>query len=109
MRFTGIHLLTNSQAAFHKVQMELQHPWAVGFYVIGIIAASWHFAYGLFLFCAKWGITVSDRSRKIMKVVSLAIALTFIAVGMATMSAFFRPEWRNTPEKLPAVEQTVEK
>jgi succinate dehydrogenase / fumarate reductase cytochrome b subunit len=107
MRFAGIHLLTNSQAAFHKVQMELQNPWAVGFYVIGITAASWHFAYGLFLFCAKWGITVSDRSRKIMKLVSLAIALTFIAVGLATMSAFFRPEWRGTPEKL-TTEQAVQ-
>lgn len=106
MRFSGIHLLTNSQAAFHKVQMELQHPWAAWLYVIGIIAASWHFAYGLYLFCAKWGITVSDRSRKAMSVVSLVIALAFIAVGMATLAAFFRPEWRNTPERLPDTVQT---
>src|SRR5438445_5757913 len=42
MRFSGIHLLTNSQAAFHKVQMELQHPWAAIFYLVGITAASWH-------------------------------------------------------------------
>ncbi len=35
MRFTGIHLLTNSEAAFHKVQMELQHWWAGVFYLIG--------------------------------------------------------------------------
>src|SRR5215467_1436915 len=63
MRFSGIHLLTNSQAAFHKVQAELQNPWAGAFYVIGITAASWHFAYGLYLFCAKWGITVSENSR----------------------------------------------
>jgi len=64
MRFTGIHLLTENQAAFHKVQMELQSMWAASFYVIGIIAASWHFAYGLYLFAAKWGITVSERSRR---------------------------------------------
>src|SRR5258708_436021 len=64
MRLTGIHLLTESQAAFHKVQVELQHPWAIAFYLVGIVAASWHFAYGLYLFAAKWGITVSDRSRR---------------------------------------------
>lgn len=107
MRFTGIHLLTDPGAAFSKVQMELQSRWATTFYVIGITAASWHFAYGLYLFCAKWGITVSERSRRAMAVVSAAIAITLIAVGMATLGAFFRPEWRNTPANLPA-EQTLE-
>jgi len=101
MRFSGIHLITNSQAAFHKVQMELQSPWALAFYVIGIIAASWHFAYGLYLFCSKWGITVSDRSRKGMLAFSTLVAIAFIAVGFATLSAFFQPQWRNTPEHLP--------
>ncbi len=106
MRFTGIHLLMEPQAAFHKVQMELQNPWAGAFYVIGITAASWHFAYGLYLFCAKWGITVSERSRKWFGRVCIVIALTLIMVGMLTLKAFFRPEWRNTPENLPT--QTVE-
>ena len=108
MRFTGTHLLTHNDAAFAKVQMELQHSWAGAFYVIGIIAASWHFAYGLYLFAAKWGITVSERSRKAFGVVCTGIAIIFIAVGMATMSAFFRPQWKNTPEKLPGWQQTME-
>ncbi len=107
MRFTGIHLLTHSDAAFSKVQMELQSSWAGAFYVIGITAASWHFAYGLYLFCAKWGITVSERSRKWVGWFCFAIALTFIAIGMATLSAFFRPQWRNTPAQLPP-QQAIE-
>ena len=108
MRFTGIHLLTNNQAAFHKVQMELQNPWALAFYVIGITVASWHFAYGLYLFAAKWGITVSERSRKGFGVVCTAIAVLFIAVGLATVWAFFKPQWKNTPATLPPVQQMVE-
>jgi succinate dehydrogenase cytochrome b subunit len=108
MRFSGIHLLTENQAAFHKVQMELQNPWAGAFYVIGIIAASWHFAYGLYLFAAKWGITVSNRSRRAFGAVCTAIAVLFIVVGMATLSAFFKPQWKNTPAKLPSVQQTVD-
>ena len=104
MRFSGTHLLTHADAAFAKVQMELQSPWAGAFYTIGIIAASWHFAYGLYLFCAKWGITVSETSRKWFGRACVVLALTLIAVGMATMSAFFRPQWRNTPEKLPPLE-----
>ncbi|HLW52412.1 MAG TPA: succinate dehydrogenase [Candidatus Angelobacter sp.] len=90
MRFTGTHLLTHPNLAFDKVQAELQHPWAVAFYVIGITAASWHFAYGLYLFCAKWGITVSERSRRAMGWVCAAIAVALIAVGIATLAAFFQ-------------------
>jgi hypothetical protein len=37
------------------------------------------------------------------------IAITFIAVGLATAFAFLRPQWRNTPEKLPPAQQTVER
>jgi succinate dehydrogenase / fumarate reductase, cytochrome b subunit len=107
MRFTGIHLLTNSGAAFHKVQMELQHWWAGVFYLIGIIAASWHFAYGIYLFCAKWGITVDERSRKWMGWACTVLALTLIIVGWVTMAAFFRPQWKNTPAELPAQQQTT--
>ena len=44
MRFTGVHLMGGGyNAAFWKVQNEFQNPWAVALYVIGIIAASWHF------------------------------------------------------------------
>lgn len=108
MRIAGIHLLTHNDAAFHKVQMELQHPWAIAFYLVGITAASWHFSYGLYLFAAKWGITVSERSRRGFGLVCTGIAITFIAVGLATMGAFFRTQWLNTPEKLPAAQQVVD-
>ena len=88
MRFNGVHLLTNSAAAFWKVQNEFHNPWAVAFYFVGIIAASWHFAYGLWLFAAKWGITVGDRARRNFGVVCLLIGVVFVVVGTATMVAF---------------------
>jgi len=101
MRFTGVHLFTNPDAAFWKVQQELQHPLALAFYITGIVAASWHFAYGLWLFAAKWGITVGDQARRKFGYVCLVIGLGFVIVGGATLHAFFRPEWKNTPQVLP--------
>lgn len=101
MRFTGIHLVTNAAAAFHKVQAELQNPWAAAFYVVGIVAASWHFAYGLYLFAAKWGITVSEKSRRRFGLACVGVAAIFILVGMATLAAFFKPQWKDTPANLP--------
>ncbi len=65
MRFSGVHLMGGGyNAAFWKVQHEFQNPWAVAAYVIGITAASWHFSYGVWLFAAKWGITVGEQARK---------------------------------------------
>jgi succinate dehydrogenase / fumarate reductase cytochrome b subunit len=75
------------------------------FYLIGIIAASWHFSYGIYLFCAKWGITVSERSRKWVGRACTALALSLILVGWLTMAAFFRPLWKDHWKTAPAVEQ----
>jgi succinate dehydrogenase / fumarate reductase cytochrome b subunit len=90
LRFTGVHLLTHPGAAFGKVQAEFQNPWIVAFYVVGIVAASWHFAYGLWLFAAKWGITTGDLARRRFGYVCLVIALLFIGVGLATAYSFLR-------------------
>jgi succinate dehydrogenase cytochrome b subunit len=97
MRFSGVHLLTNSAAAFSKVWNEFQSPWAVAFYFIGIIAASWHFAYGLWLFAAKWGIFTGDKARRRFGYVCVLIAVVFITVGSATMYAFLSTDASRVP------------
>jgi len=59
MRFNGVHLQTNLAAAFWMVQNEFHHLWAVVFYLIGLIAESWHFGYGLWLLATKWSLTTA--------------------------------------------------
>ena len=63
-RFSGVSLPEHPGAAFHKVQVELSNPWMLAIYVIAMIATTWHFAYGVWLFAAKWGITPGERARK---------------------------------------------
>lgn len=92
LRFSGVHILTYPASAFGKVQNELIHPWALAFYAVGIVCASWHFAYGLWLFAAKWGITQGPISRRRWGYVCFAIAVAFIVVGFVTLTAF-----RTTP------------
>lgn len=98
MRFTGVHLFGNPGAAFGKVQLELSQGWPVALYIVGIVTASWHFAYGLFLFCAKWGIVVGDKARKRFGVLCLAIGLLFAAVGLYTLRAFVVTPTQPIPE-----------
>ena len=94
MRFSGTHLLSHPELAFGKVQHEVFVTWAFLFYVVGMVCASWHFAYGLWLFAAKWGITQGELARRRFGYVCFAIALLFISVGFATLYSF-----RSTPQQ----------
>jgi succinate dehydrogenase / fumarate reductase, cytochrome b subunit len=98
LRFTGPQLLEYPGAGFGKVQQELANPWMLAFYVVAIVAASWHFAYGIWLFCAKWGITQGEGARRKSGVVCFAIGLLFVIVGLVTVKAFVAPRdpaWRH--------------
>jgi succinate dehydrogenase / fumarate reductase cytochrome b subunit len=90
LRFTGVVLGTHPDQAFAKVQHELQNPWMVAFYCAGIIAASWHFSYGIWLFAAKWGITTGEKARRRLGYLCTALALGLILLGGLSMSGFFR-------------------
>ena len=85
MRFTGIDLHIHAGASFGKVQQELYHPALLVFYVIGLVAASWHFAYGIWLFCAKWGIVSGEAARRRFLRVCLAFFLLMSAIGVTTL------------------------
>jgi succinate dehydrogenase cytochrome b subunit len=88
MRFTGIDLHAYPSASFGKVQEEVFQPALFIFYVVGLVAASWHFAYGIWLFCAKWGIVSGERARKRFLVACLAFFLLLTGVGLASLAAF---------------------
>ncbi len=90
LRFTGIVLGTHPDQAFAKVQHEFQNPWMVAFYCAGIIAASWHFSYGIWLFAAKWGITTGEIARRRLGYLCVALALGLILLGGVSMNGFFK-------------------
>ena len=56
----------------------------------GIIAASWHFSYGLWLFAAKWGITTGERARRRLGYLCLALALGLVSIGAISMYGFLK-------------------
>lgn len=96
-RFMGVSLPENPGYAFHKVQMELQNPVMLAVYVIAMIAICWHFAYGIWLFAAKWGITPGEKARKRFGWVCLAGGVVLCVMGLASIWAFVGPKYRNAP------------
>lgn len=91
MRFMGVHLMGGGyNNAFSKVWFDFQNPWMVAIYVIGIVAASWHFSYGVWLFAAKWGLTVGDKARRKFGFVCLGLAIALVGIGLWSVTGFVR-------------------
>jgi succinate dehydrogenase / fumarate reductase cytochrome b subunit len=91
LRFSGIDLHAHPAASFGKVQMELANPWLLAFYIVGLLAASWHFSYGIWLFCAKWGIAVAESARRKILFVSVCLFLLISIVGLLSLRSFVSP------------------
>jgi succinate dehydrogenase / fumarate reductase, cytochrome b subunit len=88
MRFTGVDLHEYPGASFGKVQGEVFQTPLFLFYVVGLIAASWHFAYGIWLFCAKWGVVSGEKARKRFLIVCLAFFFVLTGAGLASLTSF---------------------
>lgn len=93
-RFAGIDLHAHPGASFGKVQLELAVMWQFLFYVVGLLCACWHFAYGIFLFCAKWGIVSGQRAQRRVLVACVMLFLVMGGVGLASLTKF-----RSTPQQ----------
>ncbi len=87
-RFMGVSLPEHPYYAFAKVQHELSNPIMLAVYVIAMIAVCWHFAYGVWLFAAKWGITPGNTARRRFGYVCLALGILLAVMGIASIYAF---------------------
>ena len=87
-RFTGVHLATHPMESYHKVSVALGNEWILAFYVVGMIAACFHLAYGLWLFCCKWGITMGPRSQRLSAMVFGSLGFVICAAGLASLVQF---------------------
>ena len=58
------------------------------FYVIGVVAASFHLGNGIWTFLITWGITIGKRAQRISQIVTTGLSLTLSLVGIAIAVAF---------------------
>jgi len=52
---------------------------------LGLVSASWHFAYGLWLFCAKWGLVSGEKAQKRLLVACLGFFVVMSGVGLGSL------------------------
>lgn len=88
MRFSGVDLHAFPNASFGKVQAELMNPLLLAFYLVGLVAACWHFAYGIWLFSAKWGIVSGEKAQQRFLGVCLGLFALMTLVGLVSLYTF---------------------
>ncbi|GMA55950.1 succinate dehydrogenase subunit C [Alicyclobacillus sacchari] len=73
---------------FDMVHNLVSNPAYFWFMIIGVVAATFHFANGLWSFCIHWGITVGARAQRITAWVTLIVFVVLAGMGVASIIAF---------------------
>jgi succinate dehydrogenase / fumarate reductase cytochrome b subunit len=68
----------------------LANPVALVFYLVGLVAAFYHFANGLWTFLITWGITIGPVSQKYSSILCTGIFVILNIVGIMALLAFVR-------------------
>jgi succinate dehydrogenase / fumarate reductase, cytochrome b subunit len=79
---TRIAAALGAEVNFDMMANIVANPYILAFYIVGIVATTFHFANGLWSFMVSWGITITPRSQLISSYVTLGffVALTFVGV-----------------------------
>lgn len=102
-RFTGIFLVVF--IAWHIFQTRIQkalgaevnfdmmaeivaNPLMLAFYIVGILAATFHLSNGIWSFLVSWGITQSPKSQKVATYVTMVFFVVFSVAFVAAILAF---------------------
>ena len=82
------HLIFGTEVSFQLIQNIITSPVAFWWMVIGVIAASFHFANGLWSFCIVWGITIGPKAQERFGYLMLAFGAFLSCVGVYALTAF---------------------
>ncbi|MGI6712769.1 MAG: succinate dehydrogenase [Bacillota bacterium] len=64
----------------------LQNPMYFALYIIGVLAAVYHFANGLFTFLITWGITIGPRSQSFITKLSVIVFVIMSIWGVSVLT-----------------------
>lgn len=91
--FIGWHVyierfVTQGRSTYMDVAATMSHPLYVAFFVVGILAVSFHFGNGLWQFSNKWGLVVGRKAQRRAAWVAGGIGVLFAIVGLLIIVGF---------------------
>lgn len=85
---TRVQAALGAEVNFQMMENILDNPFMVAFYIVGVVAAVFHFANGLWSFCVSWGIAVSPSSQRIVTYATLFVFVALSFIGLRAIFAF---------------------
>jgi succinate dehydrogenase / fumarate reductase cytochrome b subunit len=86
LRFDAKYLA--SPSAYEYTAQHLANPGILAFYVLGVLAACYHFGNGLFGFAIHWGIATGREAQRHAARLGLAVFLALSALGIGSLFGF---------------------
>lgn len=77
-----------AEADFSMMENILSNPFMMAFYIAGVVAATFHFANGLWSFFVTWGITQSENSQRYATYFTLLVFVVLTIIGIRALFAF---------------------
>jgi len=77
-------------AAWHDKLTGHYFLWLI-FYVVGVAAASYHLGFGIWNFCIRWGITVSEKAQNRVQKLSFMFFVAITLIGWLALVGFLIP------------------
>lgn len=79
---------THGRNTYAGVAQVFANPFYLGFYVIGVVSASFHLGNGVFQFLNKWGIAVTPRAQRAAGWLGFLIGSAFTVTGLVIVIGF---------------------
>jgi len=57
-------------------------------YMLGVFLASYHLAFGIWNFCIRWGIAISEEKQLLVRKISTVLCVAFTLLGWAALLGF---------------------
>lgn len=79
------------------------NPLIFTLYIIGVLAASFHFANGLWAFLISWGITVGERAQRVSSKICMGVFVIMAGLFILALVAFRSSEFNEVAAAVQAV------
>jgi succinate dehydrogenase / fumarate reductase, cytochrome b subunit len=73
---------------YAAMQERFQNPIILLAYAIGILASSYHLGYGIWNFCIRWGITISEAAQARVQKIGFAAFILLTLLGWGALAGF---------------------
>ncbi len=80
--------LADAEVNYDMMADIVSNPAMLAFYIVGIIAATFHLSNGIWSFLVSWGITQSKQSQKVATWVTMIFFVLLSVVGVMAILAF---------------------